>query len=137
MCNEWAGPAADRGFGPGAGRAQDDEKVPPVKKIMDVLHKGAKSHLSKAKTALKGDSPDWARSRWKMHKRLRSTGRIWPKNDPERGDKADWEKLAKAYASTAKTLKAAAEKEKLAKARAATKKLSSSCKACHDAHKDQ
>ena len=109
---------------------------PPVKKIMDVLHKGAKSHLSKAKAALKGDSPNWAEV-LKDSKAIAKYGAYLAKNDPEKGDKADWEKLAKAYASTAKTLEAAAEKEDLTKARAATKKLSSSCKACHDAHKDE
>jgi cytochrome c556 len=121
---------------PGPAGAQDDEKVPPVKKIMDVLHKGGKAHLSKAKAALKGDSPDWAEV-LKDAKAIHKYGGYLAKNDPPRGEKADWEKLAKAYASTAKTLEEAAEKEELTKARAATKKLSTSCKTCHDAHKEQ
>ena len=58
------------------------------------------------------------------------------KNDPPKGDKEGWEKLAKAYAASGKSLAEAAEKEDAAKAKAATKKLQTSCKACHDAHKE-
>jgi cytochrome c556 len=118
----------------GPAGAQDEEKVPAVKKIMDVLHKGKNSHLSKAKAALKGDSPDWAEV-LKDAKAIAKYGAYLPKNMPPRGDEKSWEKIAKAYASTAKTLEKAAEKEELQKARDATKKLSASCKTCHEAHK--
>jgi hypothetical protein len=120
----------------GPAGAQDDEKVPTVKKIMDVLHKGGKAHLSKVKAALKKDSPDWAEV-LKDAKAITKNGGYLAKNDPPKGDKESWEKLAKAYASTAKTLEEAAEKEDLAKARAASKKFGTTCKACHDAHKDE
>jgi cytochrome c556 len=119
----------------GPAGAQDDEKVPSVKKIMDVLHKGGKAHLSKAKAALKGDSPDWAEV-LKDAKAIHKYGGYLAKNDPPKGDKENWEKLAKAYASNAKALEEAAEKEDLAKARAATKKFGATCKTCHEAHKD-
>src|SRR5271170_5925457 len=82
----------------GPAGAQDDEKVPSVKKIMDVLHKGGKAHLSKAKAALKGDSPDWAEV-LKDAKAIHKYGAYLPKNDPPRGEKASWEKVAKAYAT--------------------------------------
>ncbi len=108
--------------------------MPPVKKIMDVLHKGGKSHLAKVKAALKGESPDWAEV-LKDAKAIHKNGGYLAKNDPPRGEKADWEKLAKAYAANAKTLEEAAEKEDLAKARAATKKFGATCKTCHEAHK--
>ncbi len=120
----------------GPAGAQSDEKVPSIKKIMDVLHKGGKAHLSKVKAALKKDSPDWAEV-LKDAKAIAKNGGYLAKNDPPKGDKESWEKLAKAYASTAKTLEEAVEKEDLTKARAATKKLSASCKACHDQHKEQ
>jgi cytochrome c556 len=120
---------------PGPAGAQDDEKVPPVKKIMSVLH-GKKGVLKKAGAALKGDSPDWAVVK-KDAKEIAKYGAYLAKNDPEKGDKESWEKLAKGYASTAKKLEEAAEEEDLPKARAATKKLSTSCKTCHDAHKEQ
>ena len=119
----------------GPAGAQDDEKVPSVKKIMDVIHKGAKSHLSKVKAALKSDSPDWAEV-LKDAKAIAKNGAFLAKNDPPRGDKESWEKLAKAYAANGKALEAAAEKEDLPKAKAVTKKLSSSCQACHTSHKE-
>jgi cytochrome c556 len=118
----------------GPAGAQDDEKVPTVKKIMDVLHKGGKAHLSKAKAALKGDSPDWAEV-LKDAKEITKFGGYLAKNEPPRGDKESWEKLAKAYATNAKALEEAAEKEDLTKARAATKKFGATCKTCHEAHK--
>ena len=122
--------------GHGTGGVQSDEKAPSIKKIMGVLHKGAKGHLNKVKAALKGESPDWAEV-LKDAKAIAKNGAYLEKNDPPKGSKADWEKLAKAYASSGKSLEVAAEKEDLTKARAATKKLSTSCKACHDSHKGE
>jgi cytochrome c556 len=119
----------------GPAGAQDAEKVPSVKKIMADLHKGAKGHLNKAKAALKGESPDWAVVA-KEGKLIHKNGEWLVKNDPPKGDKESWEKLAKAYAAEGKALEEAGEKEDLAKAKAATKKLSASCKTCHSAHKD-
>jgi cytochrome c556 len=118
----------------GPAGAQDEEKVPSVKKIMGVLHKGAKGHLNKVKAALKSDSPNWEEV-LKDAKAIKKNGDYLAKNDPEKGEKESWEKLAKAYAASGKSLQEAAEKEDLSKAKAATKKLSTSCKACHDAHK--
>jgi cytochrome c556 len=118
----------------GPAGAQDDEKVPSTKKIMTVLH-GKKGVLKKAGAALKGDSPDWE-AVLKDAKVIEKNGEYLVKNDPEKGDKESWEKLSKAYAAGGKALKEAAEKEDLKGARAAAKKLGSSCKACHDAHKE-
>jgi cytochrome c556 len=120
----------------GPAGAQSDEKVPSVEKIMEILHKGTKGHLNKAKAALKRDSPDWA-AVLKDAKAIAKNGAYLAKNDPPKGDKKSWEKLAKAYAVSGKALEEAAEKEDLPKARAATKKLATSCKACHDAHKNE
>jgi cytochrome c556 len=103
---------------------------------MDTLHKGQNSPLNKVKAALKGESPDWAEVQ-KEAKLFAAFGAALPKNDPPRGEKADFEKLAKAYASAAKALEKSAEKEDLAGSRAAFKKISNACKACHTAHKTQ
>jgi cytochrome c556 len=118
----------------GPAGAQDDEKVPSVKKIMGVLH-GKKGVLKKAGAALKGDSPDWE-AVLKDAKVIEKNGEYLVKNGPEKGEKASWEKLSKAYAASGKALKEAAEKEDLKGARAAAKKLGTSCKTCHDAHKE-
>jgi cytochrome c556 len=117
-----------------AGASSDDEDTPSIKKIMGTLHKGAKSPLSTVKAALKSESPDWAEIQ-KQAKEFATYGESLPKNDPPKGKKASYEKLAKAYASSAKALKEAAEKEDLKATKSAFNKISSSCSACHKSHR--
>jgi hypothetical protein len=57
------------------------------------------------------------------------------KNDPPKGDKKSWEKLAKEYAASAKALNTACEKKDKSAATTALGKMTRSCKACHDAHR--
>jgi cytochrome c556 len=57
------------------------------------------------------------------------------KNDPPKGDKKSWEKLAKEYATSAKTLNTACEKKDKSGATTALGKMGRSCKTCHDAHR--
>jgi cytochrome c556 len=116
-----------------AGTSRDDE-TPTIKKIMDELHKGAKSPLSTMKTALKAASPDWDEIS-KQAKLFAEYGESLPKNDPPKGDKESYEKLAKAYASNAKALKKSAEDSDLKGARSAFNKISTSCMACHKSHR--
>jgi cytochrome c556 len=118
-----------------AGASSDDETA-TIKKVMDVLHKPKNGPLNTVKAALKTDSPDWAAVQ-KQAKVLAKFGAALPKNDPPAGEKADFEKLAKAYASAAKTLEETAEKEDLKGARAALKKITSSCMPCHTSHKEK
>jgi cytochrome c556 len=123
-----AGLAAQR-----AGASSDDE-VPTIKKVMDTLHKGKNSPLVAVKAALKGDSPDWSKLKEKT-KLFAEFGAALQKNDPPRGEKADFEKRAKAYAKNAEALDEAVGKEDLKAARSAINKISASCKGCHEAHK--
>jgi cytochrome c556 len=116
-----------------AGASSDDE-TPSIKKIMDTLHKGAKSPLNKMKSALKAASPDWEEIQ-KQAKVFVEYGESLPKNDPPKGNKNSFEKLAKAYASNAKSLEKSAEKSDLKGARAAFSKISGSCMACHRSHR--
>ncbi len=108
--------------------------MPTIKQIMAKLHKGAKAPLKTVQTQLKGDSPDWSKVETEA-KIIEKFGAFLPKAEPPKGDKASYEKLAKAYEKNAKALKEAAEKEELTKARDATKALSKSCAACHKAHR--
>jgi cytochrome c556 len=117
-----------------AGARTDDP--PTIKDVMDKLHKGASSPLAKLKTALKASSPDWSAVQ-DLTKDFEEFGAALAKNDPPRGEKADYEKLAKAYAANAKALNAAAKAEDKGKAEAAFKKIAASCKTCHTAHKGQ
>ena len=114
--------------------AQSDDEPPTIKQIMAKLHKGSKAPLTTVKNALKSDSPDWSKIETEA-KVIEKFGALLPKAEPPRGEKASYEKLARAYEKNAKALKEAAEKEDLAKARDACKKLSGSCMACHKAHR--
>jgi cytochrome c556 len=116
-----------------AGAAGDDE-TPSIKKVMETLHKGKNSPLNSVKAALKSSPPDWVEIQ-KQAKEFATYGEALPKNDPPKGKKAAYEKLAKAYASNAKTLKEAAEKEDLKGAKAAFGKISTSCTQCHKSHR--
>jgi cytochrome c556 len=113
--------------------AQDDEK-PTIKQIMAKLHKGSKAPLKSVQTELKGSSPNWTKVEAEATI-IEKFGTYLAKTEAPRGERASFEKLAKAYEKNAKALKAAAEDHELAKAKEATKKLGTSCKSCHDAHK--
>ncbi len=112
----------------------DDEKTATIKQVMQKLHKGANAPLAKLKKALAADSPDW-KDIQKTTKNFATLGADLPKNDPPKGDKEDYKKLADAYCANAKALNEAAKKEDKEKAEAAFKKVSTSCMACHKAHK--
>ena len=112
-------------------RTQDSATI---KEVMDKLHKGVTAPLAKLKTALKAASPDWTTVQ-DLTKEFVKFGALLEKNDPPRGEKADFEKLAKAYYKNAKALDDAAKAESKQKAQAALKKITDSCKTCHAAHK--
>jgi cytochrome c556 len=119
----------------GAGASiDDDEETPSIKTVMEKLHKGKNAPLKSVQTALKSDSPDWEEIQ-KQAKLFKKYGDALPKNDPPKGKKEAYAKLAKAYASNAKSLEEAAEKENLKGTRDAFKKISGSCAACHKSHR--
>ena len=101
---------------------------------MQKLHKGANAPLAKLKKALAADSPDWKEIQ-KTTKDFATLGADLPKNDPPKGDKEDFKKLAESYSKNAKALNEAAKEEDKAEAQAAFKKVSTSCMACHKAHR--
>lgn len=114
--------------------AADKEKSSTIKEIMGTLHKGGKAPFAALKTALKSDSPNWGHVR-KETKLYASCSAGLTKNDPPKGDKESYQKLAKAFASNARALDEAAKKEDLNSARDSFKKIGSSCAACHKSHK--
>ncbi len=116
-----------------AGASSDDE-VPTIKKIMSKLHKGRNAPLTTVKAALNTDSPDWTKVK-KDAKVFATFGAALPKNDPPKGDKESYTKLAKDYASATKSLEESADKEDLTGSKDAFKKIQNSCKACHQSHK--
>jgi cytochrome c556 len=118
-----------------AGATIDDEAL-SIKKVMKKLNSGNTAPIAKVKAALKGESPAWADVQ-KEAKVISTLTADLPKNDPPRGEKDSYDKLANAFASAAKTLEESAEKEDLAGSRAALKKITTSCMPCHQSHKSK
>jgi cytochrome c556 len=117
-----------------AGAASQSDESPSIKKIMGALHKGQRSPLNTVKAALKSDSPNWAEIQ-KASKDFETYGAALPKNDPPKGDKASFTKLATAYATNAKAFAESASKQDLSATKAAFGKISGSCTACHKSHR--
>ncbi|HEU5119156.1 MAG TPA: cytochrome c, partial [Isosphaeraceae bacterium] len=106
-----------------------------IKGIMGPLFKGPKAAASVLKTQLKSDSPDWKAVRESTEKFARLAPSL-PKNEPPKGDKAEFQALAKAFAANSKALNEAAEKEDVGATKAAFGKIGASCKSCHSAHRE-
>ena len=119
---------------PVAAVALDDE-TPSIKKVMGKLHKGSTSQSSVLKKQVQANPPDWEAIS-KTTKDFVILGAAMAKNDPPKGDKEEWKKLAIKYFDNAKSLDDAATAHDLDKVKAAQKSMGASCKTCHDAHKD-
>jgi len=111
-----------------------DKKPPTIKQVMDKLHKGANPPIVNLKKALSAEEPDWSAIQ-KTTKDFVILGAALAKNDPPRGDKESWAKLARQYFDNAKAMDDAAEKKDKEATVAARAKLAGSCMACHRAHK--
>lgn len=120
-------------FGRPAGA--DEESAPEIKEIMDPLFKGKNSAISVLKTQLKSDSPEWSSVKASTEKFAKLAPSL-QKNEPPKGDTADFQALARAFAANAKALDDAAQKEDLTATKAAFGKLGASCKTCHGAHRE-
>ena len=112
----------------------DDEKTPTIKEVMQKLHKGPNAALAKLKKDLAADSLDWEDIKAKA-KDFETYGEALPKNDPPKGEKEDWKKLADSYYENAKKLNSSAKKEDKDGVKSAFSKISNACAACHKAHK--
>ena len=112
----------------------DDEKTPTIKEVMQKLHKGPNADLAKLKKDLAADSLDWKEIQEKA-KEFETYGAALSKNEPPKGEKDDWKKLADSYFENAKKLNASAKGEDTVAVKAAFSKISNSCAACHKAHK--
>ena len=113
--------------------AQSDE-TPSIKEVMQKLHKGNKAPLVMVKKDLQAMPPKWDEVK-KLTKDCVVLGAGLAKNDPPRGDKAHFTKLATEYFENAKAMDEASQKEDKAGVLAGQRKIAQSCKACHDAHR--
>ncbi len=114
--------------------AARQSEVPSIKKIMGKLHKGKDAAGSVLKKSLAKSVPDWDEIK-KSTKVFATYGPSLAKNDPPKGEKASFEKLATAYGKNCEALEKAAEGEDLAAVKAAFGKIGGSCAACHKAHR--
>jgi cytochrome c556 len=110
------------------------QKDPSIKEIMTKAHKGNNSIIASVGGELRGDDPDWPDVQ-KQTKELVTLGMALGKNDPPKGDKDSWQRLTQQYVANAKALDAAAQRQDKTAAQAVHKKLTSSCAACHKAHR--
>jgi cytochrome c556 len=112
------------------------EDTPSIKEVMQKLHKGAKAPLIMVRKDVQANPPKWDEVK-KLTKDFVILGAGLAKNDPPRGDKGHWTKLANQYFENAKAMDDAAQKEDKSAVLAARGKLTASCKACHDAHQER
>jgi len=114
--------------------AFDDDDTPSIKDVMTKLHKGANSQQKALEKQVKAASPDWDAIQ-KTTKDFVILGAALAKNDPPKGEKASWKSFADKYFTTAKSLDDAAAAKDMTTLQAAQKSLTSSCMACHKAHR--
>jgi hypothetical protein len=118
-----------------ASQAGADPNPLTVKEIMGKLNKGPLALTPTIKRELQQDNPNWMTIQ-EQAKQYAGLAVDLPRNDPPKGDKSSWDNLAKQYAENAKALDEAARKQDKHGALAAHANLTSSCNACHEAHKN-
>ncbi len=114
--------------------ASFEGETPTIKSVMGKLHKGSKSQFALLKTQAEAPTPDWT-AIGKTTKDFVILGAALEKNEPPKGDKASWKKLADKYFADSKSLDDAASAKDLTALKAAQKAMGGSCKSCHTAHK--
>jgi len=111
-----------------------DEETPAPKAVMSKLFKGGKAQSKVLDGQVKATPTDWAAIE-KTTQEFASLGSALGKNDPPKGDKESWKKLAGKFGENTKALHAAAEAKDLDKVKATQKAIGGSCKSCHTAHR--
>jgi hypothetical protein len=109
------------------------DKVPEVAEIMEKAHQTKKGLRAQIEAEGKKPKPDWDALQ-KKTKEYAELAEALPKNEPPKGDKKSWEKLAKEFAAEVKSLDEAAKKKNAKDLLEVNKKLGAKCDNCHDAH---
>jgi cytochrome c556 len=112
-----------------------DDKKPTIDEIMKKVNHSKNGLHKKVGEGLKAATPSWDELQKQMKEYTKMCDGL-SKNDPPKGDKKNWEKLAKEYAENAKKLQDAIDKKDKDAANKAHSTIGKSCKACHDAHRD-
>jgi hypothetical protein len=102
--------------------AAGDKPKNDITTIMEMAHKGGQASLKAKVAGLRGEKAD--------AEKLLALYEDLSKNDPPKGEKADWKKRTDALVAAARKL-AADPKDRAA---AAALNRAAMCKSCHDVH---
>jgi hypothetical protein len=109
------------------------DEVWSTKKVMDKVHLGKESLLSRVSKDLRKAEPDWKSDEENFTEIIRLMS-ILTKQKPPRGSQEAWDKLVKNYVDGAKAARQNVKERRLQPARAALEKVRSTCEECHDNH---
>jgi cytochrome c556 len=111
-----------------------EEKTPTIKEVMTKLYKGPNANMAKLKNELNANPPAWKQVKDRT-KDFVTLAEGLAKNEPRKGDKDSFKKLADTHLANAKSLNDAAKKEDQKATQEVLKKIGGSCMACHQAHR--
>lgn len=114
-------------------RATQD-KPPTIAEIMRKLNGGTTALTPTLGQDLKDAEPDWEGIQESTKEYVELTAAL-PKGTPSKGDKASWQRLARAYAAEARALDAAARRKDRRGTAAVLARINNSCKSCHQIHR--
>ena len=112
-------------------QAEDKDKVPTIKEVMQKAHAKDSLRVTVAK-AVKAKDWDEAAKEVKEWEKL---GDALEKNTPKKGEPDSWKQKTTAYNKTLKTLAEAVKDNDAKKATGALSKINSMCGSCHKEHK--
>ncbi len=104
-----------------------------------VMHKQytvSNAPFVRIKKELNSETPDWAKVQ-EASRRFLELAESLQKNEPKWGDSASWKTHTSRHLDDAKTIDNASRARDRSAVLAAQKRVSTSCKACHDAHRDR
>jgi cytochrome c556 len=114
----------------------DDETYDKETVMKTLFNKKSGKFSSVLKKQVDASPTNWEELQ-KTTDEIAKYGKALGKNDPEKGSKDSFKKLADKLADNTKALDDAADSKDLAKVKASQKAIGGSCKACHDAHRGQ
>ena len=110
------------------------DSPPTIAEVMRKLNSGTTSLTPTLAKDLKDAEPDWEGIQETTAEYVKLTAGL-PTATPSKGDKASWQRLARAYVANARALDAAAKRKDRRGAATALARIQGSCKACHQVHR--
>ena len=114
----------------------DDETYDNETVMKTLFNKKSGKFSSDLKKQIEASPTNWEELQ-KTTEEIAKYGKALGKNEPEKGSKDSFKKLAGKLGENTKSLHEAAEAKDLGKVQATQKTIQASCKACHSAHRGQ